>query len=170
MARFHFRLQSMLRWRSRQQEVAEAQLQSALAARDAILRAIDALRAERSSALAYIHTLTEFSAPELAAVSSFARHALQRLDALQPQLQEALQLVDARQAELTEARRKVKLLERLKERKLSEFQSNEDRILEETLSEIQLIRHVREARSSQPSHSAPRLASGPLGDPSCLSN
>lgn len=147
MARFHFRLDTLLRWRERQVEMSEIRLKSALAVLQAVEAEMESWRERRVQAQRYVLTAVEFQPGELAAVSDFGRLALVRLEELHPRLLEAMKQVEACQAELMELRRKVKLLERLKERRREEWQAAEDHALEESLSEMQLIGRLRQQRT-----------------------
>ena len=143
MQRFQFRLASVLGWRTLELELEESKL--------------DALFAERSRREAELASLgeQERDAERVLSLDSVDGQALSALDAHRVGLHRAAARLRAARAEcdqriavqrtrITEAERKVKLLERLKERRLAEWQIRTDRELEALASETFLAKWVRE--------------------------
>jgi flagellar FliJ protein len=145
MALFRFRLQSLLRWRERQAEMAESELHLLIARRDRISSRIHELQQARHEAECGVRDSAEVSAPELAALSTFRRRCVQLEEEQRKSLMECEEEIVQQRRRAVEARRKTRLLERLKERRREEWRLEMDREQERLSSEMQLIRHVRES-------------------------
>jgi flagellar export protein FliJ len=143
MQRFQFRLASVLGWRALELEREESKL--------------EALFAERNRREAELASLgeQEREAERVLSLDSVDGQALSALDAHRAGLHRAAgrlraartecdQRIAAQRIRVAEGERKVKLLERLKERRLAEWQIRTDRELEALASETSLAKWVRE--------------------------
>jgi flagellar protein FliJ len=141
LKKFQFRLQSVLRVRRVQEDLARARLLTAHSAARAAERAVDAR-------IARYYELDRPAGVQLEPV--FARtlahldHAADAIDVAREQQIEALALVAARRAEWSEASMRVAALERLEDRQRAEHavevQRDEDRLTDDLV----VSRHSRE--------------------------
>jgi len=143
MNTFQFPLQKVLDWRRAQLELEEARFQQQMAALASIERAYAEMEASGIRAEMQVRRWDPLAGRDLAALGSFrllvrARErdiALQRV-ACQKEL-------ESRKAVMLEARRRCRLLEKLKERRLAEWSVARDRELEQVASESFLARWAR---------------------------
>ena len=148
MTAFRFPLQKALDWRRTQLELAEARVEQQLAALAAIDQARAALDTQGQSAETEVRRFSGLVGGDLSALGSFrlalkgqAVQLVSRREACQKELA-------ARQAAVLEARRRYRLLERLKERRLAEWQSAADRELDELAADSYLAQWSRRRISS----------------------
>jgi flagellar export protein FliJ len=138
MTSFRFRLEKVLDWRRQQLEVEEAafkQQTAAIAEMDGVCAALEAagIRAELE-----VPTWSPLAGNDLAALADFRLHTRRQEQEIARLRAEAQKKLEARQATLLEARRSCRLLERLRERRLAEWQTACDRELEELAAESYL--------------------------------
>lgn len=143
MQRFHFRLASVLGWRTLQLELEEGKLEALFAERKRREAELTGL-GEREREAERVLSLESIDGQVLAALDAH-RAGLRRSAArIQAACAECERHILAQRACVTEAQRKVKLLERLKECRLAEWQVQADRELETLASEMFLAKWVRE--------------------------
>jgi flagellar export protein FliJ len=138
MTSFRFRLEKVLDWRRQQMELEEAEFKrqtTAIAEMDGACAALEAsgIRTELE-----VRTWTPLSGNDLAALAGFRLHTRRQEQEIARLRAEAQKKLEARQATLLEARRRCRLLERLRERRLAEWQTACDRELEELAAESYL--------------------------------
>jgi len=143
MNAFRFPLDKVLDWRRQQLKLEEAQFRRHLRA----LAEIDRRRAEIEAAGAAAEEKVRGWDPlfgrELHALGVFRLHTKQQeLDLARPRA-ECQQAIAGQQKKMLEARRRVRLLERMKERRLAEWHAAADRELEQLASESYLAGWVR---------------------------
>ncbi len=135
MTGFRFRLEKALDWRRTQLELEEAKLRE----RTAALAAVDAARAELDAAAVKaemeVRHWNPVSGSDLRSLADFRVHVRQRGQALAARRAECAREAAAQQAAMLEARRKCRLLERLRERRLAEWTAARDRELEALASD-----------------------------------
>jgi hypothetical protein len=138
MTNFRFPLEKVLDWRRTQLELEEA----AFRQRMAVLAAAEHARAQMEAAAttteAEVRRWNTVSGADLAAFGDFRLHARAQEAALAARRAECAREVATQQASMLEARRRCRLLERLKERRLTEWKSSLDRELESIASESYL--------------------------------
>ncbi|HXN45684.1 MAG TPA: hypothetical protein VN893_03530 [Bryobacteraceae bacterium] len=143
MHRFQFRLGSVLGWRAVELELEEGRLEqlfTELRHRDAEALALQ-VRGRESAQLIAAKTL---DGQQLAALS-YHRHYLEREAArLAAQRADCSKRIAAQQQRVVEAERKVRLLERLKQRRLAEWTFEFNREMEALASETFLAKWARE--------------------------
>jgi flagellar export protein FliJ len=142
MTAFRFRLERVMEWRRTELALAEnrfEQQSAAVAALDRTRAALDAsaIRAEMS-----LREWPKIEAGDLAALDAFRRHVAIRRAALAVSRGEAQRDLDARRAVMLEARRRFRLLERLRDRRLEEWRLSFDRELDQLASESYLAKFV----------------------------
>jgi len=147
MTSFRFRLERVLELRRTQLEVEEAGYRE----RAAELAALDRSRAEVEAAgiraEIEVREWSPVSGHELAALGSFRLHVRAREADLAVRRMACVRKLDEQRKAMLEARRRCRLLERLRERRLEEWQAESNRELEELAAESYLARWGRE-----PSH------------------
>ena len=147
MRRFQFRLDGVLGWRTVKLELEEGRLEQLFTERrrcDAEARAIES-RSRDSAQLIAAKTL---DGQQLAALAHH-RHYLERESArMAAQRADCERLIAAQQQRVVEAERAVRLLERLKERRLSEWTLDFNREMEALASETFLSKWAREKSGS----------------------
>ena len=143
MKRFVFRLESVLRWRRSLFEQEQNRLRGLVAERDAILlrlKEIEELRQRAGQALLEAPALT---GGELAALEAYRRRlGLERVRR-QQELADCEARIEAHRQRVLEARRRVRLLERLRERRFAEWEAELNRELEALAAESYLARWKR---------------------------
>jgi hypothetical protein len=131
MQTFRFRLEKVLEWYTRQYELEERRLTVCLTALAEAKVAIAALLAERVAIEQDILSRTRIAAHELAALSLYRIGAKKRELELNAVRDRCAADVEAQRIKLRVAERKVRLLEKLRERRVAEYTYAETRELEE---------------------------------------
>jgi flagellar export protein FliJ len=143
MTTFTFPLQRVFDWRRTQLQLAEARVEQQLAALAEIDRERAGLDATRHRTEAEVRHFTGLDGGDLSALGSF-RQALKGRDrALSAKRVECQKELAVRQAAMLEARRRCRLLEHLKEKRLTEWQSAADRELDEVAADSYLAQWAR---------------------------
>lgn len=143
MIAFRFPLQKALEWRAKQLELAESRLRRQLAALAELDRARAAVAASGSQAEVQVRGWSPVSGRDLVALGSFRLLVRRREQEIASRRVECERELALCQAAMLEARRRCRLLERLKERRLAEWESQRDRELEELASESYLAQWNR---------------------------
>jgi hypothetical protein len=147
MRRFEFRLESVLGWRIIERDLAEGRLEQLFTERRGWNEQALALETRRREC-AQLITAKTFDGQQLAALA-YHRHYLEREAArMAAQREDCEKRIAAQQQRVVEAERKVRLLERLKERRLAEWTFDFNRELEALASETFLSKWAREKSRS----------------------
>lgn len=144
MTIFRFPLQKVLEWRRTQLEIEEARFQQAAESVAELDRALAAWEAAGVSAEVELRTHPSVAALELEALGEFRLHVGRREQEVATQRVARLRHLAERENAMVEARRRCRLLERLRDRRLAEWSKARDRELEELASESFLARWQRE--------------------------
>ncbi len=131
MQAFRFRLEKVLEWYTRQYEQEERRLTICLAALAEAKVAIASLLAERVSTERDVLSRASIAAQELAALSLYRIGAKKRELELNAVRDRCAADVEAQRIKLQAAERRVRLLEKLRERRVAEYTYAETRELEE---------------------------------------
>jgi flagellar export protein FliJ len=148
MKQFEFRLQRVLELRSQQADIERARLQSLLNGRTRLSRDRNNLIQQQVRAAADIRGAASISGSDLFALAAYDRHIQKRKAIFDKQLAQLEQQIGVQTAALREAERKVKLLERLKQRKLADWTGERDKELEAAAAESYLARFLNDRRTS----------------------
>ena len=143
MTTFRFPLQKVLDWRRTQLELAEASFQRQIAALASIDRAYAEMEASGIRAEMEVRRWDPLAGGDLAALGRFRLLVQSREKQISLQRAECQRELAVRKSAMLEARRRCRLLERLKERRLGEWTLARDRELEEVASESFLARWAR---------------------------
>jgi len=143
MTTFQFPLQRALDWRRTQLQLAEARVEQQLAAAAAIDRARADLDAMARRTEVEVRQFPALEGADLSALGSFRVASQVRRRELAARREECQRELAARRAVMLEARRRSRLLERLKERRFTEWQSVADRELDELAADSYLAQWAR---------------------------
>lgn len=143
MNAFQFPLQKVLDWRRTQLELEEARFKQQLAAMAALDRERAGWEAAAIKAEIQVRDWNPLAGGDLAALGSFRVNVRDREKEIDVRRAACRKSLDEQQIAMLEARRRCRLLERLRERRLREWQSAGDRELEQMAAESFLARRVR---------------------------
>ena len=143
MNSFQFRLQKVLDWRHTQLELEEAAFKHQMAALAAMDRERAGWEAAAIKAEIQVRGWSPLAGRDLTALGDFRLQVKEREKEIDVRRLECLKTLEVRQAAMLEARRRCRLLERLKERRLAEWQSACDAELEQLASESFLAKWGR---------------------------
>ncbi len=140
MNAFRFPLQKALEWRRSELELAELKFQQLTAAVSAVDKALAELETAGIRAEILVRDWSPVCGRDLAALGSFRLHVRKKNVELAARRAECAGRLAAGRNAMLEARRRFRLLERLKERRLEAWRLARDKELEELASECYLAR------------------------------
>jgi hypothetical protein len=143
MNAFRFPLQKVLDWRHTQLELEEARFKQQLAALTALDQERAGWEAAGIKAEIQVRDWNPLAGRDLAALGNFRVAVKQREKDIDVRSLECRKILETRQISMLEARRRCRLLERLKERRLTEWQSARDHELDQLASESFLAKWGR---------------------------
>jgi len=140
MKSFHFALERVLEWRRSELDLAEARFREQMAVLAGIEREQAEMEAAGIRAEIQVRQWRPVSGSDLAALAGFRLQTKAHEKTLSARRTECARELAGRQTTMLEARRRLRLLERLKERRLAEWRAVCDRDLEEQAAELYLAR------------------------------
>ena len=143
MTTFQFPLQRALDWRRTQLQLAEARVEQQLAALAAIDQAFTQLDAVGQRTELEVRQFARLEGGDLSALGSYRLANKVRAKELAAKRAELQKELAARQTVMLESRRRCRLLERLKERRLTEWKAAADKELDELASDSYLAQWAR---------------------------
>ena len=143
MIPFRFPLQKVLDWRQTQLELEEIKFKRQAAALDELDRARAALEAAGVKAEVQVRDWSPLSGRDLAALGSFRFYIKMKERDIATRRAECQEKLYVQQRVMLEARRRCRLLERLKERRFSEWELAQNRELEQLATESYLAQWSR---------------------------
>jgi flagellar biosynthesis chaperone FliJ len=143
MIPFRFRLQKVLDWRQMQLDIEEAKFKRQAAALADLDRARAELEAAGVKAEVQVRDWSPLAGRDLAALGSFRLYVKMKERDIAARRAECQQKLDAQQRVMLEARRRCRLLERLKERRFSEWDLAQNREIEQLATESFLAQWSR---------------------------
>jgi len=146
MTAFRFPLEKVLDWRRTELELARARFEQQTAAVVALDRERAALETSAVQAEMTVRHWAAVTGGDLAALAAFRRHVRLREDKIGTARAQAQRELDTRGSAMLEARRRVRLLERLKDRRLAEWRRAFDRELEQLASDSYLAKFAADRR------------------------
>ena len=146
MTAFRFRLEKVLGWRRTELELSETRFKQQMALLAELDRRQAELEAAGIRAEFQVRAARPLDGSDLAALEAFRRHIRVREQDLSVERAEEHKKLEQRQQAMLEARRRCRLLERLRERRLSEWQAATDRETEQLASESYLAGRERRTR------------------------
>jgi hypothetical protein len=147
MKNFHFRLERVLEWRRTELELEQARFEQQVRE----LRELDSERANIEAAAIKseieVRAWRPLAGSDLTAQATFRRHVIEKEKQIEVRREAARRKLEIRKTALIEARRRCELLERLKDRRLCEWQAAADRELEALAAESHLAGFARRGAS-----------------------
>ena len=145
MTPFRFPLEKVLEWRRTQLDLAEAQFRRQAAALAELDRAYAEAEATGNQAELQVRGWNPLAGRDLAALGIFRLYMKKREGEIDLSREDCRKELAARRAAMLEARRRLRLLERLRERRYEEWRLANERELESLASESYLARWSRQA-------------------------
>ncbi len=147
MKSFRFHLERVLEWRHNKLELEQARFEQQ---KREVLQ-LDSERANMEAAgirsEIEVRAWHPLAGSDLTALAAFRRHVAAREKEIDARRQDARRKLETRKTAMIEARRRCELLERLKQRRLREWQAAADRELEQLAAESHLARLARRGAS-----------------------
>jgi flagellar export protein FliJ len=150
MKAFRFPFDRVRRWRAQQLEMEEAKLQKLFSERNSIRAARAVLAEERMAEERAVRAPGAATASDLAALDAFVRYVVAEQRRLNGAESDCENRIAAQQREVAEARRRVELLNRLKEKRQAEWQHEFDREQETLAGELFLAKWKPAQAAVQP--------------------
>ena len=144
MERFQFPLEKALRWRSVQLVAEQSRLKTLLEQHLRLQAARAELGAEKSNLSSSLMSFADLRGGDLQAASVYSLRLRRQAEKLAAQLAECEKDIRIQTRKYQDAKRRVQLLEDLKERKLAEWQYSNARELETLASESYLAKWNRD--------------------------
>jgi flagellar export protein FliJ len=143
MKDFRFPLERVLEWRRIELDLEQARFEQQM-------MEVTELDSERANIEAAgirseieVRAWGPLTGNDLTALAAFRRHVIGKEKQIEARCEEARRKLEIRKSAMIEARRRCELLERLKRRRLGEWQTAADRELEELAAESYLARFAR---------------------------
>ena len=149
MAQFRFSLEKVLRWRSVELTGEEAKLKALVQQQLHLQTLLAEVRAERSKLISSLGTMPDLRGDDLRTLTACGLRLRRNAENLAQQLLRCGRELAKQRKKYSEAKRRVRLLEELKDRRLQEWKYQEAALLDELASESFLAGWNRE-RSTIP--------------------
>ena len=143
MSSFRFRLERVLAWRETQLAIEEADLERLRLEKAAIEQAIGDLAAREARETKALNRSRRLPGADVARIEGTRRWIAQDEKRLRLGIADCARAIEKRASAVTEARRKVRLIEKLRERRLAHWQAEENRQLEAMASESAIASWLR---------------------------
>jgi|SRR5579862_2681379 len=144
MARFQFSLEKVLRWRSVELTAEEAKLKALVQQQLFLQKQLADVSAERSKLITSLGTMPDLRGDDLRTVTACGLRLRRTAESLAQQLLRCSRELAKQRKKYSEAKRRVRLLEELKDRRMQEWKYEEAALLEELASESFLANWNRE--------------------------
>jgi flagellar biosynthesis chaperone FliJ len=135
MARFQFSLEKVLRWRGVELTTEETKLKVLVQEQLQLRSQLAQLRAGRSKLISSLGSMPDLRGDDLRTLSAAGLRLRRNAEIVAQHLERCGRDLAAQQRNYTEAKRRVRLLEELKDRRLSEWKHQEAVLLEDLASE-----------------------------------
>jgi flagellar export protein FliJ len=133
--RFRFSLEKVLRWRSAELTAEEAKLKALLQEQSHLQTLLAEVSAERSKLISSLGVMPDLRGDDLRTLTACSLRLRRNAENLAQQLLRCGRELAQQRKKYSEAKRRVRLLEELKERRLQEWKYEEALLLEELASE-----------------------------------
>jgi hypothetical protein len=143
MKKFEFRLDAALRWRNTQLQLERVKLQKLLGEEQRLKRNLQSLAEERQTALLELQTSQHLQSFDLRAISAYLAGADARTHLLREQIAKCAGPIQHQRQRLLEAERSVRLLEKVRENRYSEWKHAYDQEIELGAEESWLAANFR---------------------------
>src|SRR5579863_6391369 len=135
MAKFQFSLEKVLRWRSVELTSEEAKLKALVQEQLHLQTQLAEVSAERSKLISSLGTMPDLRGGDLRTLTACGLKLRRNAENLSQQLLRCGRELAQQRRKYSESKRRVRLLEELKNRRLQEWKYEEDALLEELASE-----------------------------------
>ncbi len=147
MKKFEFRLDTALRWRNTQLQLERAKLQKLLGEEQRLRNSLQSLLNERQKALSELQTAGHLQSVDLRALSAYLVGTDARAHLFREQMAKYAAPIQQQRQRLLQAERNVRLLEKLREDRYSEWKHALDQEVELGAEESWLAANFRAADS-----------------------
>jgi len=144
MARFHFPLEKVLRWRLAQLAVEEAKQKKLLQEQVQLQTFAAQLGVEKTKLSSSLGTLPDLRGEDLRAVTAYSLRLKRLAENIDEQSARCERNLAAQRKKCRDAERRCRLLEELKDRKGAEWRYQQERDLETLASEVYLANWERD--------------------------
>ncbi len=144
MARFQFSLEKVLRWRSVELTGQEAKLKALVQEQLHLQTQLAEVSAERSNLISSLGSMPDLRGDDLRTLTACGLRLRRNAETLAQRLLQCGRELAKQRKKYSEAKRRVRLLEELKDRRLHEWKYEEAVLLEELASESFLANWNRE--------------------------
>jgi flagellar biosynthesis chaperone FliJ len=144
MASFQFSLEKVLRWRTVELTGEEAKLKALLQQQLHLQTLLADVSAERSKLISSLGSMPDLRGDDLRTLTACGLRLRRNAENLAQQLLRCSRELAKQRRKYSEAKRRVRLLEELKDRRLQEWKYQESALLEELASESFLANWNRE--------------------------
>jgi flagellar protein FliJ len=144
MSGFKFRLEPVLRLRQIQLESEQAKLQDLLSQRRRLEKSLSDIRDERTKACDFVHTTERTGGADLRALSSFTLGLAAHAKALAESINNIDQQIQSQRQALLKAERDGRCVQKLRDKRLTEWTARVQREIEATAQELWLFSHTRD--------------------------
>src|ERR1700678_323017 len=135
MARFQFSLEKVLRWRAVELTTEEAKLKALVQQQLHLQTLLASVSAERSKLISSLGSMPDLRGDDLRTLTACGLRLRRTAENLAQQLMRCSRELSKQRKKYSEAKRRVRLLEELKDRRLREWKYEEAVLLEELASE-----------------------------------
>ena len=146
MKKFEFRLDAVLRWRGTQLQLERAKLQKLLGEEQRLKNDLQRLLDERQTAVSALQTAESLRSFELRALSAYLVGSDARAHLIRGQIAKCAGPIQKQRGCLLEAERNVRLLEKLKEGRYSEWKHAFEQEIQSGAEESWLAANFRTSR------------------------
>ena len=146
MKRFHFRLERIRQWREKQVALEEARLEQLYSGKTLVEQRLALLEKEGRESAALVTCSNSMRSVELQAVDTFRRYVVAQRAVIANLLADCEGRIAAQRSKLVEARRKLELLDKLKDRKWQAWNIELAREIETQAGELFLAKWSAERR------------------------
>ena len=144
MARFQFSLEKVLRWRAVELTTEEAKLKALVQQQLHLQTLLADVSAQRSQLISSLGSMPDLRGDDLRTLTACGLRLRRNAEKLAQQLLKCGRELSKQRRKYSEAKRRVRLLEELKNRRLQEWKYEEAALLEELASESFLANWNRE--------------------------
>lgn len=144
MARFQFSLEKVLRWRAVELSGEEAKLKALVQEQLHLQTLLAEVSAERSKPISSLGSMPDLRGDDLRTLTACGLRLRRNAETLAQRLLQCGRELAKQRKKYSEAKRRVRLLEELKDRRLQEWKYEEAALLEELASESFLANWNRE--------------------------
>jgi flagellar biosynthesis chaperone FliJ len=152
MKRFQFPLETVRRWRLERVWVEELKLRQILAEKHQLAATKAQIQSELDQTVQQVIGQSSMQPLELESLDFFRVHVRGRVRDLENQERQCEAKIVEQRNQLLEARRQFELLERLREKAMTEWRAAGDKEQEELAAELFLAKSIRERNRARPAN------------------